>query len=389
MSLKNKYNLLYFLYCIAGCCLVEFVTVFLLYRGVSNTQIGLVTGIGCVSTIFLSPYMTGLLTKYEKLNVKNVLGTTYAFMAAVFVLLAYAPLSAVAVMAGYTVIYCLYMGTYSFLQVMASDYTAAGMDINFGLARGLGSASWAVAALVLGAAVDATNPSVTGATFLVFTVLMLMLMKTMPLAPSQTSETEKGGSAISIIKDYPVYFLVLLGFTLCKVGMSPLLTYLPNIMTNLGGTTSMFGVAIFVMALSETPVMAAADRLMKKIDVMTLIVFGGIAYVVRNFIICFATNVPMLMVGMVFQGFSYGLLTVVVAYYAMYYLKGRDQAMGQTMTTVMTNGFGSTVGNIAGGVLQDTAGIGAMYVFACGATALGALIIIAAKIADRKKNREV
>ncbi len=385
MSLKNKYNLLYFLYCIAGCCLVEFVTVFLLYRGVSNTQIGLVTGIGCVSSIFLSPWLTGLLGRSPRLNVRDVLGGVYLFMAAVFILLAYMPMPAIAVMAGYTVIYCLYMGTYSFLQVMASDYTAAGMDINFGLARGLGSASWAIAALLLGVAVDATSPAVTGAAFMAATAVMVLLMRTMPVAPSQTGSEEKGGSAIAVLKDYPVFFMILLGFTLCKVGMTPLLTYLPNIMTNLGGSTGMFGVAIFVMALSETPVMAMAGRWMEKVDILTLTVIGGIAYVARNFIICFATSVPMLMVGMVFQGFSYGLLTVVAAYYAMYHLKGSDQAMGQTMTTVMTNGFGSTIGNVAGGVLQDTLGINSMYIFACGMTVLGALVIIMAKLSDRKK----
>ena len=385
MSLKNKYNLLYFLYCIAGCCLVEFCTVFLLHRGVSNTLIGLVTGIGCVSTIVLSPWFTGLLGKSEKLNVRDVLAAVYGFMAVLFVALCRLPLPAIAVMAGYTVMYCLYMGTYSFLQVMASDYTAAGMDINFGLARGLGSASWAVAALVLGVAVDATTPAVTGVAFTVFTVVMIALMKTMPVAPSQTGSEEKGGSAVAVLKNYPVFFMILLGFTFCKVGMTPLLTYLPNIMTSLGGSTSMFGVAIFVMALSETPVMAMAGKWMEKVDILTLTVLGGIAYVARNFIICFATNIPMLMVGMVFQGFSYGLLTVVVAYYAMYYLKGSDQAMGQTMTTVLTNGFGSTIGNVAGGVLQDTLGIGSMYTFACGMTVLGALIIIAAKISDKKK----
>ena len=385
MNLKNKYNLLYFLYCIAGCCLVEFVTVFLLYRGVSNTQIGLVTGIGCVSSIFLSPWLTGLLGRSPRLNVRDVLGGVYLFMAAVFILLAYMPMPAVAVMAGYTVIYCLYMGTYSFLQVMASDYTAAGMDINFGLARGLGSASWAIAALLLGMAVDATSPAVTGAAFMAATAVMVLLMRTMPVAPSQTGSEEKSGSAIAVLKDYPVFFMILLGFTLCKVGMTPLLTYLPNIMTNLGGSTGMFGVAIFVMALSETPVMAMAGRWMEKMDILTLTVIGGIAYVARNFIICFATSVPMLMVGMVFQGFSYGLLTVVAAYYAMYRLKGSDQAMGQTMTTVMTNGFGSTIGNVAGGVLQDTLGINSMYIFACGMTVLGALVIIMAKLSDRKK----
>ncbi len=384
MSLKNKYNLLYFLYCIAGCCLVEFVTVFLLHRGVSNTMIGMVTGIGCVSSIVLSPWMTGLLGKSEKMNVRNVLRGSYLFMAAVFVALAFIPLPPVVVVVGYTLIYCLYMGTYSFPQVMASDYTAAGLDINFGLARGLGSASWAISALVLGAAVDITSPSLTGRVFCLFTLIMTALLFSMPVAKSQTATEEKGGSAIGVMKKYPVYLLLLAGFGLCKAGMSPLLTYLPNIMTNLGGSTTLFGVAIFVMALSETPVMAAAGKWIEKMDILTLSLLGGIAYVARNFIICFATNIPMLLIGMVFQGFSYGLLTVVCAYYAMYYLDGKDQAMGQTLTTVITNGIGGTIGNMAGGILQDTLGIGSMYVFACGATVLGAVTILIAKMKSKK-----
>ena len=384
MGLKNKYNLLYFLYCIAGCCLVEFVTVFLLHRGVSNTMIGMVTGIGCVSSIVLSPWMTSLLGRTPKMNVRNVLRGCYIFMAAVFVALAFLPLPSAVVIVGYTVIYCLYMGTYSFPQVMASDYTAAGLDINFGLARGLGSASWAISALVLGAAVDITSPSLTGGVFCAFSVLMTVLLFSMPVAEPQSNAEEKGGSAVAVMKKYPVYLLLLAGFGLCKAGMSPLLTYLPNIMTNLGGSTTLFGLAIFVMALSETPVMAAAGKWLEKMDILTLSLLGGIAYVFRNFIICFATNIPMLLVGMVFQGFSYGLLTVVCAYYAMYYLEGKDQAMGQTLTTVITNGIGGTRGNIAGGILQDTLGIGSMYVFACGATELGAAVILAAKIKSKK-----
>lgn len=363
--------------------MVEFLTVFLLYRGVSNTMIGMVTGIGCVSSIVLSPWMTSLLGRTERMNVRNVLAATYIFMAVVFIALAFVPLHPLVVVTGYTLMYCLYMATYSFPQVMASDYTAAGLDINFGLARGLGSASWAIAALILGAAVDMTSPSLTGAVFCIATLLMAGLLMTMPVARAQTTAEEKGGSAVEVLKKYPVYLLLLAGFALCKAGMSPLLTYLPNIMTNLGGSTTLFGVAIFVMALSETPVMAAAGKWIEKMDILTLSLLGGIAYVARNFIICFATNIPMLLVGMVFQGFSYGLLTVICAYYAMYYLDGRDQAMGQTLTTVITNGIGSTVGNMAGGILQDTLGIGSMYVFACGVTLLGALTILAAKLKNK------
>ena len=49
MKLKNKYNLLAFLYYIAWCTIGGFVAVILKDKGVSNTLIGIVTASGCVS----------------------------------------------------------------------------------------------------------------------------------------------------------------------------------------------------------------------------------------------------------------------------------------------------------------------------------------------------
>ena len=89
MSLKNKYNLFYFLFCIVGCCMAGFVAVFLQYKGVSNTMIGVVTGVGCVSSVALSPYLSSLIMKYEKLTAQNMTAGIYTALAVGFVVIAY------------------------------------------------------------------------------------------------------------------------------------------------------------------------------------------------------------------------------------------------------------------------------------------------------------
>jgi len=161
-------------------------------------------------------------------------------------------------------------------------------------------------------------------------------------------------------------------------------TYLPNIVRSLGGNTSTFGVAAFASAFSELPVMAMAAKWMKKYDSMKLFTIGGIGYICRTFIVCFAPNIPVLVVGMLFQSISYGLITAVVTYYVMYNLAPQDQVMGQSMIGMMTSGIGATLGNVVGGVLQDTFGLGAMYAASCTLIVIGAVVIASARFAQKK-----
>ena len=388
MSLKNKYNLFYFIFCIVGCCMAGFVAVFLQFKGISNTMIGVVTGAGCVSSIVLSPYLSSLIIRYEKLNARNMLTGIYSLLAVVFAVIAFVPLPPVLIVAGYTVMYALYVGSASFPQVIASDYIQEGRDINFGLARGLGSSSWAITALVMGPAIDFFSPLVLARGFILSTVCMLLLIRSMPAAESVQEEKETGKSTVfSIIRNYRIYFMVLVGYSFCLGAHSCLGTYLPNIISRLGGSTGIYGVAVFMMALSEMPVMAMAAKWMKKVDSLTLIAVGGFAYVIRNFTICMANNIPMVIVGLLFQSVSYGLLTAVITYYVIYNLAPADQVMGQAMIGIMSSGFGATIGNMAGGVLLDNMGIGSMFVFSCVLTAIGFAVIVASKLADVKTKK--
>ena len=98
-------------------------------------------------------------------------------------------------------------------------------------------------------------------------------------------------------------------------------TYLINVVKNLGGNTSLYGVAIFFMAASEMPVMAITPRLIRRYDSITLIMVAAFFYIIRNFTICLAPSLPVLFIGMMMQSLSYGLLTAVITYYVTYNLK--------------------------------------------------------------------
>ncbi len=114
---------------------------------------------------------------------------------------------------------------------------------------------------------------------------------------------------------------------------------------------------------------------MKKFSAETLLLAAAFFYIIRNFTICLAPNIPILMIGMMFQGISFGLFTATIAYYVNDHLKSEHQMMGQTMIGMMSTGLGSTLGNVLGGFLQDNYSIQAMFIFACAMTLIGFLII--------------
>jgi PPP family 3-phenylpropionic acid transporter len=147
---------------------------------------------------------------------------------------------------------------------------------------------------------------------------------------------------------------------------------------NLGGNNSFYGIAIFFMAASEMPIMAITPRLMKRFNSVLLIAIAAFFYIVRNYTIALAGNLPILLIGMACQSLSYALTTGVITYYVTYHLEEKDHMMGQTLIAVMTSGLGSMIGNVLGGVISDHYGLSSMLMFARIITLVGAIIIFVA-----------
>ena len=341
MSLKAKYNFLHLFYWFTGCCINGFIAVFLQSKGLSNTEIGIVTGGSCVATIFLSPFMSFLISKIKGMTIKKLMTFLMLTTVLLYIAMAFLPIPAFLVMIFYVIMYALNMSTVPMLTMIAMNYINEGTYVNFGLARGIGSASWATSALVFGQVVSFLGANILSIAYCVFALVTLFILYHLPeskITKTKTEEVQEEGSVVTVIKKYKIFFFLLLGFCFMFSGATAIGTYLINIVKSLGGNTSLYGVAMFAMAFS----------------------------------------------GMMFQGLSYGLFTGVITYYVTYNLDTQDQMSGQTMIGIMTSGIGSTLGNVLGGILQYTIGLNALFTFVYLMTALGAVIIVICKFVSVK-----
>lgn len=371
-----KYNFLHILYWITSCSINGYVAIFLQYKGLSNTQIGLVTGIGAILSIVISPFISSLISKIKGMTIKKLTFILYIIMYGVFLSLVLFNLPVYIIMTLYISLVCLSVSIVPFLSMICMNYLKEGQYINFGLARGLGSVSYAISAIVLGQCIELINPDVIAYIFIIFSILLLVILFSMPDTHYQEAETqEKKDSIFSIIAQYKTFFFILLGFSFMFGASATISTYLINIVKNLNGSTSLYGFAIFCMAASEMPVMSATHSLLKKYKSETLILVASVCYILRNFIICLAPHIVILLIGMMFQSVSYGLFTATITYYVNDHLENRHQMMGQTLIGMMSTGLGATIGNVFGGILQDNFGLTSMLIFVCALTVIGVTIM--------------
>ena len=78
-----------------------FIAVFLQSKGLSNTEIGIVTGGSCVATIFLSPFMSSLISKIKGMTIKKLMTFLMLTTVLLYIAMAFLPIPAFLVMIFY------------------------------------------------------------------------------------------------------------------------------------------------------------------------------------------------------------------------------------------------------------------------------------------------
>lgn len=477
-SLQVRYGALQALYYFGTCALGGFAAIFLGYKGLSNSLIGVATGASCILSVVLMPAISMLLERKPGLGIPRVVRSLTLGSVACYVVLALAPLPTYAVIVLFTLANAMSLAIAPFLSQLAMGFNRIGMPINFGLARGMGSVSYAVGAVGLSRLVELSSPGVLAGLFVLSGVVLLAVLASMPTceAPvkagavqaeeprSQADQTlgstgrapaacdsaegmataagtvvdapagdalgapagdalgatagdaldattggapeapagdapgeldashgakgrhedERGGAFREILRER-VLLMVLAGFMVAFIACNCLSVYLIDIVVNVGGDTSMYGVAIFCMAASELPAMALVPLLRRRFSTGTLFMVVGAAYLLRNMIVVCATSVPMVFIGLLFQSTSYGLLTPLLTCYIAEVCSPRSEMLGQTLLSVATTGVGAMVGTVCGGVLQDAYGIQAMLLFVAVATVAAAFMFFVAGVRARRE----
>ncbi len=400
------------------CSSYSFAAVFLLSRNFNNKEIGIVLALANIFAVFLQPAIANLADTTKKISLKN-LTSALAFAAAALTLVRCFIPNVVVVLAVLLILeLTILFSLQPLINALGMRLINKGINLNFGLARGLGSLSFALCSYIVGILVERFGPEAAPvvSTFLFASLIIFVYTFTderiknkksyhdsdseIATATSMSgkedyldensnvdsSENSNGDSKVSGLKQfakkYKRFVLLLLAVTFTFCSHTMINNYIIQIVENVGGNTKSMGLAIGIAAMVELPAMIFFTYLIQKVSCSTILRVSFLFFVLKAVVTMLAPSVGVIYWSQLLQAGAYAMFIPGSVYYVNQEIGKTDLVKGQAfMTGAIT--LGGVAASLLGGWLLDGPGVHAMLIAGTVATILGLLVAFLA-IENRK-----
>ncbi len=372
----------------------SYASVFLLARGFSSTQVGIILALGNLFTLILQPVAASFLDKTKKVTVRQFLmGLAVAalFFAACLIFVP-GPLLVIAAVFVLMVLSMVLMQ--SLISSLYFRYEAMGYKINFGLGRGIGSFSYAVMSTAMGFITDKWGEifiPVAASVLILCYGLSIYFFKadrtvTQESVSERETDDEKPASFIGMFKRYPSFMLFVLGFIFVIFEHSSLNNFFIKVLGNVGGSSSDLGICIAIAAALELPVMAIYGKLSKRLNHSRILIFSAFAYILKATCTYFAASVGQIFLCQLLQIFTYALYSPAATYFANEVMRPCDKVKGQAymLTSTISGGI---IASAVSGVIIDNFGVKTMLITGIVSASIGFVIVFFALLKEARRKK--
>ena len=366
LNIEIHYAIAQFLYWAAACCLQGFTAVFLSSRGMSDGMVGIAVSMTSVAAIFLQLFVSNFCDRHPEIPLKKIT-VAVSVISFVFVAVLHLTRPSIALIALLFMLADAPQKTNNgLLNAVMVQYVNAGLPVNYGWPRGIGSLGWAGGALIFGRLIAIYSPELLLSLFLGIEVLAIIAMLTMPsVAPVRRSKAGKGTTSYGeMLKSNKALALFLLSLIIMGIGQAPLGTFLNRMIESVGGGTREMGVAILIQSGMELPIMFMSGMLLHYLSPGALLCVSFTAYSLKSVAFMCCRSLAGIYATMFTGLFCYGIYGFAGVLYANDIVQADQKVRAQSLSSLcFTGGVGGVVGNAIGGVLMDRFGLRFIYWF--------------------------
>lgn len=386
----TRYAVINATYFMGFCGVHAYASIFMLARGFTNSQIGMLLASANILSVLVQPVIAGLIDKPGKLTNRRAACACTAALIVLSLILAFVKRDKLIIFIIFMMIYMIQMAYQPIIIAMNFEYAQRGCAINFGLARGIGSVGFAAYSPVLGTLLEGHNVSVIHiGNVVVLTVCFLFLLtfrlpgEQQGKIPEEDAHTDiepenaAHNNFLEFVKYYPKFMLFLAATVLLFFAHNMINDYLVQIITPLGGTEKHVGYATSMAALVELPTMAFFARMAKKISCEKLLVVSTVFFTVKTMLLFLADGIAGVFLSQFCQIAAYALFIPASAYYANIAMEESDQVKGQAYVNCAVT-LGGTFSGLVCGRILDLSGPKTMLFFGTAASFFGILFTVAA-----------
>ena len=375
--LTMRYALQQVTYWAAAAGVMSFASAYLLAKGLPASVVGTLLALGSLLSCAVQPLLAERADRFGGNMIKyQIVGLSALSMLLFGLLLAAQP--------GSTAMGVLYLlGIFSFdammplLNAVSVSYNSAGRRINYGLARGIGSLAYSLAALGIGRAMADF-----GEDRMIWIILGLLLANIIislgyPSVGAYTGGEKRRSDCCSVVvffSRYRRYCLSLLGVLLLGAFHAMTENYLIKIFERFGGGSAEVGVALFAATFIEMFVLIFYEKIRRCIRDSLLLKIAGLSFLMKALLLPVVNSVEGVYLVQLLQATSYGFLSPTQVYYAGRKVAAADMVKGQAFITAAYS-LGCAGGNFVGGVAVENGGVAVMLAVGIAMAALGTAVL--------------
>lgn len=383
LSLDIKYSLTQVLYFGSLCALMGYASVFLLDKGFSNSIIGIALALVSFIAVFTQPMIASFADKNQHIELRRIVEIVMVVVIVASVLIYFLKSATMFLLCVFVGIATCMSTIQPLFNSMAFAFEKYGIEVNYGLARGCGSAAYALVSFVLGYLVEDFGSSIIPLVYIVLNVLLIIVVHMFVLSPQDKNEVtqldkkEENLEQLSFVgfcKKYQKFMIFVLGTVVVFFTHTIINNFFIQIIRPVGGTESQMGIAVFLAAILELPAMGLFNVIRQKISCSHLLKMSVVLFAVKHILTWIAPNVTVLYIAQALQMVSYAIFIPASVYYVNQIISQKDLVKGQSMVTMAITASG-IIANLMGGILIDAVGVQQVLLIGAVISIVGAVIV--------------
>ena len=373
---KKLYTVLQIAYWSSVAILLGYTVSFLQANGLSNGKIGIISAGRDLIGIFGSLYLSKRIDR-QRIEIRWVTLSVLTTEILACTILSLLPFTRVIspICCLIAVSCCLMVNPFYIKLVLSINRERE--EINYSLARGLGSLAFALTAWFVGKIVQEIG--LTFAYRLALPLLLIQLIVILFLNGGRSSQQTEARSEMphnlsGLVKHNPFFGIMLIGIALIYAANNTVGNYMINVVKSVGGNYSDLGKTTLLLAFSEFPAMSLYARFGKTHTVLFLRI-SFLFFPIKLLAISLASSMSGLCSAMLLQCFAIGLYTPAVVDYIRRTVPEKDSTKAQSLAAMMPS-FGTLLVIPVTGFLLDGLHLSNILVLLITLSAIGAAIAL-------------
>ena len=382
-SLTAKHALLQSFFWMNFCCCLTYAAFYMQSVGYSNTSLGIIVALGNIFGALLSPYLTSLVSKGKLGNLASATLSLLMQLASLVVLVL-TDRVCMAFSAAYVVLIAFCYPSNSLDLDLYAECLEMGVHVDFGIARGMGSAGFVFISLVLGV-VTGRFPARSVAVVAMCVVVLQILAHVIFMASfrryrreggvirTDSSSEEKAMGLVRFACTYRRFCLMVLGIIVMLSGFRIGSSFLVNIVRNSGGDSRSFSMITCYGASIEIPVMILCSWALRKARSSRLLLISLVFFAMKMFLFAVSSSMTFLYFAITFHGPSYALYSSAIVPFVAEIMPAKDSPVAQSLVfTALTVSY--VIASVMGGIMLDHLAVPTVMFICGGVCVLGAVI---------------